>query len=425
MNAAIRTYRVPLLFAVLAIAGFLWWSYTVRLNIDEIRRKGQHQVVYGLFNIVEGAMSELYDRGDFQHTGVILEKLVSGSPLRFVCLQKNGRLLFHTSNVLEPLTLPVAEGEHFEENRFLFWRKTDLIKNKGSEADSEVKERDRVLIIGGEFNNDRKEYAAALGRLYFTQVMFFLFLVAGFVAWIMMIRNRLLSEQLIMERQRLAYMEELEFSAAGLAHETKNPLGIISGIAQQVTRDQAIPEESKVKLGQIIDEVDKTSARLGHFLTFARQRSLRVDALQAPDTISRVLAILKTEFDAADVELVLDCPSFCFLADEEMLRHILVNLLMNSLHASPEGTTVKVRMTCHEMQAELIVEDQGCGIASELIPRIYRPYVTGTPDGHGLGLAIVKRYVDEHGWAINIESEQNRGTTVTISGIVRVKDENK
>ena len=435
MITAIRTYRIPVFFAILAMAGLGWCFYGERQNIHEIRREGQRQVVAGLFDIAEGTINEVSRNDDFQHTNmmVILEKLVGGSPLQFIFLERDGRRVFQTSDAPAALRLSSAEGERFEEGRFLFWRKVRLLKDDawaaalqqntrpGEKPNPTIEKGDWVLIMGGEFLGDKRKYAVARGRMYFTQIVAFLSVAAGFVVWIMMIRSRLLSEQLRVERLRLAHMENLGLSAAGLAHETKNPLGIISGIAQQVAHDPAIPEESRMKLEQIIDEVDKATARLGHFLAFARKQTVNATALEASEVIGKVITVLQAEFDAAGVELVSDFPSLHVLADEDMLRQILVNLLLNSLHASSKGGKVMVRMGCRGRQAELIVDDRGSGISPELLPEIYRPYVAGDPEGHGLGLAIVKRYVDDLGWTIKIESEVNQGTTVTISGIVVAK----
>jgi two-component system sensor histidine kinase HydH len=437
MITAIRTYRIPLFFAILAIAGLAWWSYGERQNIDEIRREGQRQVAAGLFDIAQSTISAVSRNDDFQHTHmmVVLEKLIGSSPLEFIFLERDGRRIFQTQDAPATLRLYSAEGERFEGGRFLFWRKVRALEDDawaaalkqdmrpGEKPNPMIEKGDWVLIMGGEFLGDKRQYAAALGRMYFTQVVAFFSVAAGFVVWMMMIRSRLLSEQLAVERLRLAHMEDLGLSAAGLAHETKNPLGIISGIAQQIAQDPAILEKGRMKLEQIIDEVDKATARLGHFMAFARQRAVNATALEAPEVIGKVTAVLQAEFDAAGVELVSDCPLFRVLADEDMLRQILVNLLLNSLHASSEGGKVMVRMGCRRRQTELIVYDRGTGISPELMPKIYKPYVTGNPEGHGLGLAIVKRYVDEHGWTIKIESEVNQGTTVTISGIVVAKDQ--
>jgi two-component system sensor histidine kinase HydH len=110
-------------------------------------------------------------------------------------------------------------------------------------------------------------------------------------------------------------------------------------------------------------------------------------------------------------------------ADEDMLRQVLVNLLLNSLQASPEGSRVEVRMERHGVRATLVVADQGCGIPPELLPNIFKPYVAGNPDGHGLGLAIVKRFVEDHGWTIKADSQLNRGTVITVSGIMLLQAE--
>jgi two-component system, NtrC family, sensor histidine kinase HydH len=67
--------------------------------------------------------------------------------------------------------------------------------------------------------------------------------------------------------------------------------------------------------------------------------------------------------------------------------------------------------------AILTVADEGSGVSPELLPNIFRPYVSGNASGHGLGLAIVKRFVEEHGWTIAVDSQPGRGMAVTISGM--------
>ncbi|MFH0879423.1 MAG: sensor histidine kinase, partial [Lentisphaerota bacterium] len=96
---------------------------------------------------------------------------------------------------------------------------------------------------------------------------------------------------------------------------------------------------------------------------------------------------------------------------------ILVNLLLNSLHASSPGARVMVRLERQADGAILVVEDQGAGIPQDLLLHIFKPYVAGDHQGHGLGLAIVKHFVEDHGWAIRVDSQLGRGTVVAISGI--------
>jgi len=130
-----------------------------------------------------------------------------------------------------------------------------------------------------------------------------------------------------------------------------------------------------------------------------------------------VAGIMAPEFDAAGVRLDLSVPSLSIQADEQMFRQILVNLVMNSLTASSPGESVMIRMTRYGHHAVMEVQDQGCGIPENLLPRIFKPYVTGTPEGHGLGLAIVKRFAEDLGWRVSAESGPGRGTVIRISDI--------
>jgi signal transduction histidine kinase len=132
---------------------------------------------------------------------------------------------------------------------------------------------------------------------------------------------------------------------------------------------------------------------------------------------AKIAQILGPDFDSIGVKLEIECDPLSIRADEEMLRLVIVNLLLNSLHASSAGGKVTVRMHKKGKRAVLMVEDQGSGITPELLPNIFQPYISGNPGGHGLGLAIVKRFVEEHGWTIDVDSQPNRGTVITISGI--------
>ena len=133
--------------------------------------------------------------------------------------------------------------------------------------------------------------------------------------------------------------------------------------------------------------------------------------------LANVLEILRPDFDETQVGLELRCEPVIILADTEMLRQIVVNLLLNALAASAPGSTVAVRLHRVGESVTLEVEDQGSGIPPELLPNVFKPYVTGDAEGHGLGLAIVQRFVNEQGWAIDLQSVPGRGTKVTITGI--------
>jgi signal transduction histidine kinase len=409
-----------------------------------------------VFNTLEGTLCALGDRGRFRRDQVerVLKGTIGDSPLRFVVIEQDGRRLFQVGDVPADLSVSGDSGESLKQDVSLFWRKVRLQDGAAGAApqapvapdamfDLKLEASDQTMILGIAAQPERRgpppsqrdarpppEWRGSPppergGRpplspettVLVTFIVILLFIGAGTAAWIMTIRSGLLAEQLVIERARLNHLEELGLAAAGLAHETKNPLGIVLGLAQQITGNPHVPEESRVMAEHIIDEVDKATARVGSFLTFAKQRQAKEERVSVQEVVAKVADVMRTDFSSAEVKLVVTCAPLRIHADEEMLSQILVNLLLNSLHASSAGTTVTVQVEAHGMSAHLSVEDHGSGIEPALLPHIFKPYVSGRAEGHGLGLAVVKRFIEQHGWTIRADSQVGRGTRITISGI--------
>lgn len=439
VKTVIRTYRIPIAVTAVMIAALACWAWQAWQGFkDHVQEKERHRAI-GVSGMLTGVVGALEQNGHLTRREIekILENIIRDSPYEFIILEQNGRLILQVGEVPATLSLPAEETESLKEGYFLYSRKVRLQGSEGDFRDThDVSNessglgigggREQLMILGG----DIRDHGAPriLTHMLIPLAAAFLLLSASIAAWVMAIRSRILSEQLKAERIRSAHLEDLGLAAAGLAHETKNPLGIISGIAQQIARSSEIPEQSRMLIETIIDEVDKSASRLGHFMTFARNREINAVPLDIRETVTRVAEVLQAEFDAAGVSIEVCCPPAIILADEDMMRQVLVNLLLNSLQASPEGSTVRIGMERRGARASLVIRDQGCGIAPDLLPKIFKPYVAGNPDGHGLGLAIVKRFIEDHGWTIRADSQLNVGTTITISGMMpakgkRVQDE--
>ncbi|MBN1845439.1 MAG: hypothetical protein JW810_07120, partial [Sedimentisphaerales bacterium] len=355
----------------------------------------------------------------------VLETTIRHTPVRFIILEEDQRRILQVQAIpCQPGPADANERIHGE-GRNVYRQKVSALLDgpngriaaRSSAAEIVLGAGEQILIVGMQPPPNPEGAKRPLQGLLLTVFVALLFVLASLAAWIMAIRGRLLTEQLKAERTRRAHLEELGLAAAGLAHETKNPLGIISGLAQQILADPAEPQNRRTMVEHILDEVDKATARLGNFMAFARQRRATIRPVNARELGLKMAAILRPDFDAAGVKLTVDCPTISILADAEMLRQILMNLLLNSLHASPAGTTVTVRLEKRADQAVLTVADQGGGIPPELLANIFKPYVAGSANGHGLGLAIVKRFIEEHDWTIQADSLPGRGTTVTIAQI--------
>jgi two-component system, NtrC family, sensor histidine kinase HydH len=435
MATVFKTYRVPLVATALVVVALASWAWQDWRNFAEHVEERERHRALGVSKMLAGAIHSLEENGHLNRDEIerIVGHMIGDSPYEFIVLEQNGRRILQAGDIPAALTLPSAETESFAKGLYLFSRKVHLRQGDGwkdaldphanvSESTGlGISSGEQLMTIGGDVRDHG--YPKALTHTLIPLATAILLLTASVAAWIMVIRSRLLAEQLRTERARSAHLEDLGLAAAGLAHETKNPLGIISGIAQQIARNPEVPGQCKVMLETIVDEVDKSASRLGHFMTFAKQREINAVQLDIQELATRIAEIMQPEFDAAGVTLEVNCPLRTIVADEDMLRQVLVNLLLNSLLASPESSTVTVRMERHGARATLVVADQGCGILPELLPDIFKPYVAGNPDGHGLGLAIVKRFVEDHGWTITADSQLNLGTVITVSGIVLVQGE--
>ena len=251
-------------------------------------------------------------------------------------------------------------------------------------------------------------------------------------------------ERLLEERRQRERWQELSVAASGLAHETKNPLGIIRGLAQRLRAAPELSGPDRERTEHIVDEADRAASRLDDFLSYARIREPRPEPVDLREVVERVLSALETDVEAAGVEVAVevtavsppagdpaaepgDAGSAVVRADREMLIEIVLNLLLNGLDASLPGTTITVG--CEALGGEALggearngrgrlwVEDQGHGIEAGRLEEVRKPYVSFKPDGHGLGLAIVSRFVERSGWTLAIRSEPGRGTRVEIDGL--------
>ena len=234
------------------------------------------------------------------------------------------------------------------------------------------------------------------------------------------------SEVVQMERElrrseRLAAIGEL---SASIAHEIRNPLAAISG-AIQVLRDYVggTTEESKPLMEIVEREVDRLNHLITDFLQFARPERAHPERVEISKVVSDVLEMFESARPAnIRVELEIE-DSLAARADSEQLRQVLWNLILNGAQAMPEGGILRIaarrsveastqgsdsgnRMGRDEKASwvEIAVMDQGSGISSDVMDRVFDPFFTTRPNGSGLGLATVHRIVESHGGTVRLDS---------------------
>jgi len=206
-------------------------------------------------------------------------------------------------------------------------------------------------------------------------------------------------------QENLASLGEM---SAGIAHEFKNSLATISGYAQMLAQESG--ESNQQFAAKIAAETESLARIVTEFLEFAR-----------PHGMSRQIVDLRPVLEdcaqEAGVDLQLSgTPNMCVSGDSVMLRQAISNLLRNSAEAAGNGTRVKVAVSGSLQKDKLQVSlaDNGRGIASEDLSRIFIPFFTTKSTGTGLGLALVHRIITEHGGSVAVSSDAG-GTTFTLS----------
>jgi signal transduction histidine kinase len=234
-------------------------------------------------------------------------------------------------------------------------------------------------------------------------------------------RERERREALQRELARSERLSSLGQMAAGLAHEIRNPLGSIQGVAELLGDDA--PAGSRKR--ELFDVLRKESKRLGtvvdDFLNFARPRPLTL----APVDISAVVerSVAQMQIDAGARSIAIDtrlAPQLPRVqADAELLHQVFLNLLLNAIAASPDHGRIEVTtagMSRNSQTAVAItVHDWGMGIPEDALPRVFDPFFTTRETGTGLGLSISHTIVTDHGGSIEIESTPDNGCAVTVT----------
>jgi signal transduction histidine kinase len=213
--------------------------------------------------------------------------------------------------------------------------------------------------------------------------------------------------------ERLSAVGQL---SAGLAHEIRNPLASIAGAVGIIERNTSSENKRTECLGIIKRETERLSRLLASFLDFARPRPPQYRTIDLANTLDSVIALAVHAVDRKQIVLkkeaspdlpVLEC-------DPEQLKQVLLNLLINAIQASPNGSDVILSARREGYKVFIQVKDGGCGIAPEIRDQIFDPFFTTKEGGTGLGLSVAHQIVEQHGGILTADANPDRGTTFSV-----------
>lgn len=234
-------------------------------------------------------------------------------------------------------------------------------------------------------------------------------------------RERERREALQRELARSERLSSLGQMAAGLAHEIRNPLGSIQGVAELLGDDA--PAGSKKR--ELFDVLRKESKRLStvvdDFLTFARPRPLALAPVDIGAIVERSVAQMRIDAGTRSIAIAtrLDPQLPRVQGDAEQLHQVFLNLLLNAIAASPDHGRIEVSgaraaRDSHPAVA-ITVQDWGAGIPADVLPRVFDPFFTTRETGTGLGLSISHTIVTDHGGSIDVDSAPGHGCAVRVT----------
>lgn len=208
--------------------------------------------------------------------------------------------------------------------------------------------------------------------------------------------GRLRDVEAKMRRQeRLSTLGEV---AAGLAHEVRNPLGIIKTTAELLQCSPSLNEAETRRLGYVVEEVRRIDSLVRDFLSFAKAPQVST-RLQPADVVERALAFVQQEAERRHVAVSFadQAPGAAVMGDPGQVYDAVLNLVLNALDAVPAGGHLRITQAKAAGDLVLTFADDGPGVPEEIRPRLFDPFVTSKASGTGLGLAKVFAVMESHG----------------------------
>ena len=239
------------------------------------------------------------------------------------------------------------------------------------------------------------------------------------LAYQSLLKSSRLEHRLVRAKELNHYLQEMNLAAAGLAHETRNPLNLIRGMAQMISKTPDTSSELRERSQQITQEVDRITNQLNDFITYSKPRETRIVPVDLEAIGRDVMRTLAPDLEEKSVDWGLSGPALVINADEQLLRQVLFNLLINAIEALHPGGLIRIEIhRSARHTARLEIHDDGPGVPKAIRGDIFKPYFTSHDRGTGLGLAIVQQIVLAHDWEIDHLPREPHGSVFRISRLL-------
>jgi signal transduction histidine kinase len=223
--------------------------------------------------------------------------------------------------------------------------------------------------------------------------------------------ERVKLEMKLREESGLVRLGEL---AAVLAHEVKNPLAAVSG-AIQVLSERLPSAEDREIVGEVLRRLDGLSSMMSDLLLYARPPKPKFAPVQIDGLIESLLTFMKHDKGWSDVHMKVEGSVAAVIADGELLKVALQNLLVNAAQAMQLRGDIRVCVQEGDGVVHIDVVDAGPGMPPDVQSRLFTPFFTTKSRGTGLGLPTVRRIAEAHNGSVGIVSSDASGTRIRFT----------
>jgi PAS domain S-box-containing protein len=224
------------------------------------------------------------------------------------------------------------------------------------------------------------------------------------------ISERKKAEEILLQSEKLSIVGEL---AAGVAHEIRNPLTTIKGFIQLFKRENGADEINDL----LLSELARIETITSEMLTLGKPQAVQLHRTNLRDLVENTLELLSPQANMENIQfnLCVEDSSFFITGEKNQLKQVFLNILKNAIEAMPEGGNIHINLQKRdESECVLSVQDEGCGIPEELLPRLGEPFYSLKEKGTGLGLMICNKIIKQHHGSITYQSKAQEGTLVEI-----------
>ncbi|MCF6246195.1 MAG: ATP-binding protein [Desulfobacula sp.] len=343
-----------------------------------------------------------------QDTSAIADQIVTSLPIGLIATDKEGKIAFYNSTFenITGLDLSGTQGENPENILPGLFHKLKESLDRGEFIYEKEMECEFALDHVVPISMSASKIINEQGQ---------------FVGQVLIIRDlgevRYLQDE-IRSKEKLAAVGEL---AAGVAHEIRNPLSSIRGIASYF-KNKFNTDKTDIEMADVmILEVDRLNRVITELLEFSRPTDLKLNTADVNSLIEHSILLIEKEAESKHIAIKADLSRDRLLAkiDSDRFTQCLLNLYLNALQAMKKGGRLSIKnFSGKDDLISIEIKDSGSGITDKDLGKIFDPYYTTKAKGTGLGLAIVNKIIQAHGGTIKVRSIPGKGTSffINISG---------